>query len=242
MMQFASPTKNFVEVPAMLGLLALRSNGATMVYRPPARSAISEKKSSNSGSGVVKKVDEASVPSPVRILRSMFPEEHRRNPYVAHQQQRGGRGADCAAGDEYSADAARAIRSDDVAALEKLLEREGADVFNACNRNGESLLHLACRRGSVETIRFLVERTSIPIDVRDSLGRTVLHDACWRPRPDFEVLDVLIRAAPPKLLLAEDSRGHTPFDYVRRGDWKVWIDFVRSRRDVVGRRIAVSCV
>jgi len=230
MMQVASPQN--LETPALLGLLALKSSGP-MVYSPPivklGRYASTANTKKNGNDKLM------ALPSPVLLLRSIFPADQQRNPYVCKR-----RSSVNSANDEYDAEAARAIRSNDLASLEKLLDN-GAD-FEACNRNGESLLHLACRRSSLDIIKFLITQTDIPIDVRDNLGRTVLHDACWRPRPDVDVLDTLIRAAPPKLLLAEDSRGHAPFDYVRRGDWMLWNRFLEKRRDVIKARIAIACM
>jgi len=173
--------------------------------------------------------------NPVALLRSLFPVGCRRYPY--HNVNRDSNDYD----DEgYTSETVRAIRCGDVATLRKLKDEEGA-TFEACNRNGETLLHLACRRGNLETIKFLVHEAGASLDVRDDLGRTVLHDLCWRPAVDLGLMDAVIRLIPPKLLLAEDLRGHTPFDYVRRGDWPQWTKFLQSKQDLIKLRVALSC-
>lgn len=180
--------------------------------------------------------------SPVRFLRSMFPDDeqhinshHRRTPPYYYRKATTRRDS----GDGFHADAARAIRTNDIDLLRKLMQDDNmtgtlsSSIFLQSNRNGESLLHLACRRGNIGTIQFLVNETNIPLDVRDNLGRTVLHDACWRPRPDTDIMNVLFDVVPPQLLIAKDARGHTPFDYVRRGDWKLWNDYLQRRREPI---------
>lgn len=179
-------------------------------------------------------VDNDKPASPLEYLRSVFPEDHRRNPYFRQQ----GASRSCFDDEDYNHEAARAIRSNDVAALRKLLD-DGAE-FDGRNRNGESLLNLACRRADVETVRFLVDEARVPIDCRDGLGRTALHDACWRPTPTFDLVDLFVSNADPKLLLAEDARGHTPFDYARRGDWSEWTAYLATKREQIELRIALS--
>jgi len=167
---------------------------------------------------------------PIAILRSMFPEGRHRNPYFCFESDRDD--------DGYNADAARAIRCNDVGALRKL-HKNGA-ALHACKRNGESLLHLACHRGSVETIKFLLQDGNIPVNVRDSLGQTVLHDVCWRPPPHMELMDEVLRGAPPELLLAEDVHGHMPFDYAQRGDWPVWNRYLEQQCGLIEHRAALA--
>lgn len=134
----------------------------------------------------------------------------------------------------YDLEVVSAIRSKDVARLRKLHD-EGRS-FNACNRFGESLLHMACRRGDLGVVTFLVEEVGVRLDVRDDYGRTALHDACWTATPNCDVMDVLIQVFPSETLLAEDVRGHTPFDYARKEHWEEWIDFLRERKEEILRK------
>ena len=125
----------------------------------------------------------------------------------------------------------QAIRSRNVTKLRDLLKQ--GKSFDACNRNGETLLHLACRRADLETVSFLIHEAGVSASVRDDLGRTVLHDVCWRPEPSFELMDALFRIIPSSLLLAEDKRGDTPFDYVRPESREAWTRFLEERRDLI---------
>lgn len=127
--------------------------------------------------------------------------------------------------------AVRAIRDSDLNTLRKMLE-EGKS-FNACNKFGESLMHMACRRGNVEVVKFMIDEAHARVDVRDDYGRTPFTDACWTAKPNFDVMDVLLRAASPQLLLVEDIRGHTPFHYARREHWTEWANYLRLRAPLI---------
>lgn len=124
-----------------------------------------------------------------------------------------------------------AVRSSDLETL-RMLRDEGKSL-NACNRSGESLVHIACRRGNTEVVRFMVEEAKVNVNVRDDYGRTILHDAAWTSTPNFDVMDILLRAMKPEMLLAEDARGHTPFDYARRDHWPEWVEYLSVRRDEI---------
>ena len=136
----------------------------------------------------------------------------------------------------YDNDVARAIRSNDVAELRELLE-EGRS-FDGVNRNGESFLHLACRRGDLDVVEFLVREACVNTDVRDSMGRSVLFDVCWRPRllESFEIMDTLLRVVSPELLIAEDIRGHSCFDYCRKENHGEWVTFLDKCSVLIQRR------
>lgn len=129
----------------------------------------------------------------------------------------------------YNMKTIQAIREKDINALSQLL-KEGQN-FDACNRNGESLLHLACRRGNKEVVEFLVDKAEVDVTCVDSLGRTVVHDLCWRATPDTDMMKVLLRRIPSRLLLQEDVRGHTPFDFARKEHWGVWTEFLRENQE-----------
>jgi ankyrin repeat protein len=131
-----------------------------------------------------------------------------------------------------------AIRSKDVTRLRDMLYKEGKS-FDGCNRNGETLLHLACRRANAETIEFLIKEAGVCTNVCDSLGRTVFHDACWRPEPDFAVMDCLINTVSPVHLVAKDLRGHAPFDYTRQEHWEEWNGFIEQRKELLQSRVAL---
>lgn len=126
----------------------------------------------------------------------------------------------------YSQEVVNAIRSGDVESLRKM----NADGVNLqCgNKFGETLIHLACRRSSLDLVSLLVNDAGVSLCVRDDFGRTPMHDACWRAQPDLELLDMLLDKA-PQLLMLSDKRGHTPLDYARREHWDVLVPFLLER-------------
>jgi len=133
-----------------------------------------------------------------------------------------------AATEMYDQETVNAIRSSDVAQLRKLFEQ--GRVLQCANKNGETLIHLACRRSNRELVSFLVDEAGVSLHVRDDFGRTPWHDACWRTQPELGLLDLLLERV-PELLLLRDKRGHTPLDYARREHWGVLVPFLREKAD-----------
>jgi ankyrin repeat protein len=168
--------------------------------------------------------------SPVQFLRSLFPEDGQ-----VHSQRST---VDPDNYEPYDMETVQAIRNKDVSKL-RILLKEGK-CFDACNRNGETLLHLACRRGDLKTVKFLLNEACVKPDVCDDMGRTILHDVCWRPAPNLEIMAALIRTLSPETLIAEDCRGHTPFDYVRREHWGVWMHFLQENQCLIERRVTIA--
>jgi ankyrin repeat protein len=168
--------------------------------------------------------------SPVQFLRSLFPKDegqyHARPCIVAPEVL-----------DAYTMESVQAVRTRDVAKLREILD-EGKSL-DASNRNGETLLHLACRRGDLATIKFLLEEANVNTDVCDDMGRTILHDVCWRTSPDLEIMALLIQKLMPKTLIAQDRRGHTPFDYARREHFGEWMSFLQDNKKLIERRVAL---
>merc|ERR1719506_2540905 len=116
------------------------------------------------------------------------------------------------------------------------LYHAGKLTVNACNPFGESILHLACRRGLYEMVQFLVEEVGIALDTqRDDYHRTVLHDVLWSAS-DFDTTANLVKyllltcASTAALLLVEDVRGYTPFDYARAEHRGKWLHFLWEHR------------
>lgn len=130
----------------------------------------------------------------------------------------------------YSRDLLTTVRQKDMPKLQRL-HAEGK-LQNACNPFGESLLHLACRKGLTEVVEFLCGQTDGPqlsLFVHDDYGRTVMHDACWTVRPQWPLVEFLLEHA-PQLLACADVRGHIPLNYVPKDDWSVWMDFLVQRQ------------
>jgi len=130
----------------------------------------------------------------------------------------------------------RAVQLGDLRQLRDLLK--AGRSFDACNKQGETLLHMASRRGTLETVQFLVREAKVPLTYLDEVGRTVLHDACWRAKPDFALFDFLMHYVPPELLVAEDARGHSCLDYARKTDSKRWHFFLAKRAGLIQRELA----
>uniref|UniRef100_A0A6U6FJK1 Uncharacterized protein n=1 Tax=Odontella aurita TaxID=265563 RepID=A0A6U6FJK1_9STRA len=145
----------------------------------------------------------------------------------------------------YAHDVVTAVRTQDLPALCRL--RSEGRTLQCCNRFGESLVHMACRRGFLDVIQCLLSSEGgdpVSLRVRDDYGRTPLHDACWVPQPNFELMDLLLDwcdgdsagvrkeeggSLAEQLLLMSDKRGHTPLDYVRREHWDKWNAFLEKR-------------
>ena len=73
----------------------------------------------------------------------------------------------------YDNETCGAARSDDLDGL-RALHRAGK-TLQCSNHFGESLIHIACRRGSLPVIAFLLDEAGVSIRVRDDCGRTPLH-------------------------------------------------------------------
>lgn len=118
-----------------------------------------------------------------------------------------------------------AVRAQDINKLEQL--RSQGHPMQCRNKFGESILHLACRRGCVKVVDFLVNIAKISINVRDDYGRTPLHDACWVIKPDFDLITILIRSS-PDLMLIRDKRGFLPLQYVKKDQYVEWCNYLKK--------------
>ena len=72
----------------------------------------------------------------------------------------------------------QAIRNEDYALMRSMM-RQG-HTLQTCNRHGESIVHIACRRGTLELVQFLLHEAGVTTQIRDDMGRTPLHDACCK--------------------------------------------------------------
>jgi len=125
----------------------------------------------------------------------------------------------------YSIDVVSAIRDEDISTLQAL--HSSGRSLSCCNRFGESILHMACRRGFTSIVKFLVEETGVSVRITDDCGRTPLHDALWNRDCKFEIFNILVKID-PALLFVSDKRGHTPFAYARKDKWDNWIRHINS--------------
>jgi len=130
----------------------------------------------------------------------------------------------------YTIEILAAVRSQDISELERMFA--DGHCMQCCNKFGESILHLACRRGFVDVVKFLVEKAGISINIRDDYGRTPLHDACWVSCPSFDLVEILVRKS-PDLLLIGDKRGFTPLQYAKKDSYSKWCQFFTEKKDLL---------
>lgn len=97
--------------------------------------------------------------------------------------------------------------------------------LNCNNIFGESLLHIACRRGFVDMVRLILDEPGVSVRIVDDCGRTPLHDLCWNPSPQLEICKWILEKE-PSLFLIKDKRNYSPFDYTRQEHWGVWKKFL----------------
>ena len=137
----------------------------------------------------------------------------------------------------YDMQVIQAIRTQDIEQLRQM--HKSGRQLQCANKFGESLVHMACRRGFVDVVRFLVDEAGVSVRVRDDYGRTVLHDACWTSEPNEELVEYLIRQC-PELLLMSDKRGNAPFEYARREHWGRWVKFLVQKEEIFGHIAVVG--
>eukprot|EP01041_Mallomonas_annulata_P009189 gene9189-19051_t len=128
---------------------------------------------------------------------------------------------------DYDQEFVNATRTSDLSSIIRL-HQEGRSM-TACNKFGESILHLACRRATIDVVKYLLSNGG---DLRlvDDYGRNPLHDACWRGEPHFEIIS-LIMDRDLDLIKTQDVRGATPLNYVRREHWGHWCEYLYSQRE-----------
>ena len=132
----------------------------------------------------------------------------------------------------YTNEAVSAVRSSDISALRQIYNQYGSLAMQCCNRYGESLLHVACRRSTPSIVLFLLNEANVSPRIKDDYGRTPLHDACWRGTPQYEIVELLLNQE-PRLLYCQDVRGHLPMQYARREHWSMWCNFLDVKRHLI---------
>jgi len=134
-------------------------------------------------------------------------------------------------------DLVRAVRS---AELSRLVELRGEGrSMDACNRFGESVMHMACRRGAAPMVKFLIADCGLSVRISDDFGRTPLHDACWTANPSFDVVTMLLNSD-RHLVSVADSRACLPLSYVHEDHWCAWCKFLLDHKDTWWHRNEVK--
>lgn len=133
-----------------------------------------------------------------------------------------------------------AVQNNDLDSLREMFH--SGEIMQTSNRFGESLLHTACRRGFTDIVHFFLYEAGVCPRIRDDMGRTPMHDACWSScAPNHDLMRMLIEMA-PEMLLSRDSRGHTPFDYARREHWPNWVMFLNENRQFIVKSFLSTCI
>jgi len=121
----------------------------------------------------------------------------------------------------------QAVRQSNPELLQKILDCKLSP--NPCNSFGESVVHMACRRGDFKLLKILKD-AGCSLQVTDDFGRTPLHDACWTAEPNFETVELILNTD-IRLLNVVDCRGSSPLSYVKRDHWMKWIAYFQSRAE-----------
>lgn len=130
----------------------------------------------------------------------------------------------------YTTEILFAVQDQDIEALRNL--QEMGHSFQCCNRFGESVIHMVCRRGLTRVVEFLLNETNVSIRIKDDYGRTPLHDAFWNKNMNTDIVEMLLKRE-PELLFITDKRGFTPFSYARMEHWRGWRQFLYEKRELL---------
>lgn len=130
----------------------------------------------------------------------------------------------------YTNDVVSAVRTRNLDKLKEL--HANGHSLKCSNRFGESLLHMACRRGFVDVVELLVNEVNTPLNIRDDYGRTPAHDVCWTVEPNFELLKLILNEC-PSLFFMSDKRGNTPLEYARPEHYKAYRDFLKQHEHLL---------
>merc|ERR1712028_207512 len=99
--------------------------------------------------------------------------------------------------DEYyrTPELVNSIRDNDLVKV-RALYTAGKITCNACNPFGESLLHVACRRGHAAMIQYLVDTCGFGLSALyqcDDFQRTPLHDTLWSSSTSkYQIIDYFL--------------------------------------------------
>ena len=134
------------------------------------------------------------------------------------------------------------IRDNDLVKV-RALYTAGKITCNACNPFGESLLHVACRRGHAAMIHYLVDTCGFGLKALyqcDDFHRTPLHDTLWSSsQSKYQIIDYFLHHPDAaainivSLFFVKDKRGFTPLDYSRKEEHSTWLHFLQKRKHLL---------
>jgi ankyrin repeat protein len=130
----------------------------------------------------------------------------------------------------YNHDALGAIRSQNIETLREF--HQSGRPLKCSNSFGESLLHMACRRGFVDVASFLIKKAGVTVRVRDDYGNTHLRDVCWTCEPNFDLFELIMTVC-PDLIFMSDRHGNWPLEYARREHWGAYVKLLSERHELL---------
>ena len=133
--------------------------------------------------------------------------------------------------DGYSLELTQAVRKGDVHFV-----RSYTGNLQCSNAYGESILHVAARRGDLALLQYMHSERDISLRVCCESARNLLHDACWTSRPSFVCIEWLLEQV-PELLLVQDARGRTPLEYAPADTWEKWNVFLNEHPQLVWKSV-----
>eukprot|EP00547_Thalassionema_nitzschioides_P010940 CAMPEP_0194262808 /NCGR_PEP_ID=MMETSP0158-20130606/46730_1 /TAXON_ID=33649 /ORGANISM="Thalassionema nitzschioides, Strain L26-B" /LENGTH=548 /DNA_ID=CAMNT_0039002969 /DNA_START=17 /DNA_END=1663 /DNA_ORIENTATION=+ len=136
----------------------------------------------------------------------------------------------------YGMDAINAINCQNIETLRRWHQK--GRPLETSNEVGKSLIHLACKRGSLDVVKFLVQEACVSLWVHDKKGRTPFHLLCHSAGLTVFQLFEFIMKQDIDLLYVTDERGLMPLDNVPCEMWHEWILFLESLnpRDFIPNR------
>lgn len=215
---------------------------ATLSKRMPNKSNTQQGTRAVDRSNSIPSIVSDTAENPVEFLKELFSRNEVTKAWMEQQRQRNQEYAFSKPTPEelanYDLKVVKAVRERDLVQVKRMLQ-EG-HKFDACNRFGESLIHMACRRGDLKMVAFLLDDAHVDPNVCDDFGRRPLHDALWTSQPSLDVVGYLLNKVPPSMFMAEDVRGHTPFHYARREHWPIWVAFLKKNENFLLRRVSIA--
>jgi len=118
----------------------------------------------------------------------------------------------------------KAVESDDSEQLSALLE--SGLSRNPCSSFSDYILCRSIKKGCVKSFRAQVE-AGADLRIADDFGRTALHHAAWAQSPNFEIVDVILKADKNMLRLT-DRLGRTPLNYAHGAHRAEWIEHLKE--------------